>query len=178
MTGAWSPALVTLAITLSVLIPVSGVVWLIVALRRSWSRRAGASVAAIRTRHPDLAGGHRPIVFAVPTDSVEFLEEVRTSVPAPSATPVFLRRLYLAGHDDGSLTYAVGTRIRTGLTYLIVTASTGSGCVGQAGVARWSDRDGLHAATDDVALIDERVLATIVTLGGSYQLRPGTVGRG
>ncbi|MDA8439354.1 MAG: hypothetical protein M0Z51_10925 [Propionibacterium sp.] len=170
MTATWTPALVTLGVALTVLLAGTTVAGAVGALRRAHARRRMACSGAVGSRRPDPTDGHRPIVFSVPTDSARFLDGVAAAVPAPRDTPMLLRRLYLSARDDGSLTYAVGTRIRTGLTYLIVTTSTESGCVGQAGVARWTDPDGLESATDDVALIDEHVLTTIESLGGSYRL--------
>ena len=178
MTGTWTPTVVTLAVALAVLLAGTAVAGAVIALRRAHACRPVARGGSAGPPRPGPTDGHRPIVFSVPTDSAKFLDGVAAAVPAPRDTPKFLRRLYLAARDDGSLTYAVGTRIRTGLTYLIVTASTGSGCVGQAGVARWTDRDGLAAATDAVALIDEHLLSTIERLGGSYRRKPGTTGQG
>ena len=178
MTGTWTAALVTLALVVSALIVGVAVAGLVYGLRRAAGRRSRAVRVSARSRHQGVGERHRPIVFSVPMGSSEFLDGLAASIPVQRATPTFLRRLYLADRDRESLTYAVGTRIKTGLTYLIVTTPTDSGCVGQAGVARWSDPDGLDAATGDVALLDERLRTTIESLGGSYRLKPSAPGVG
>ncbi len=171
MTGTWAAAI--LAVVLSVLVVGAGVTGSIRAARRVGARRADV---AGRTGHATRADHVPPIVFSVPTAAPLFLDGLRTSMPTRADTPVLMPRLYLAGRDDGTLTYAVGTRIRTAFTYLVVTASCGTGCVGQAGVARWSDRNDVARAHDDLALIDAHVRATIESLGGTYGLEPAADG--
>ena len=151
-------------VALGALLMASMAAWVCVRLCADTSARAAA---AHRGPAPPVTETDRQIVFSAPTRPAELLDRIRSTVSSRARRPG-IDRLRLVRQDYHSLTYMLGNRGRTALTYLVVTATNGAGCVGRAGVAGWIDGDGARA-DEEATRITTSVLDAISTLGGSWR---------
>ena len=145
---------------------------------------AGALGLAAWSWWTRIGSGHRPssptaadpvfdrITFAAPCPPAPLLDGVEAAIRAGRGSrargdrsgPLRITR------EDRSLSFMIGARGADDVLYLVITTATPSGCVGEAGPAKWTNEGGAAVcAARAVARINELVKSAITDVHGTVR---------